>query len=145
MFDRISTRYELLNTLMTAGLHRRWNKAIIAATQLEPGDRALDFACGTGSLTRDLARRVGPEGYVLGIDFSEGMLQAAKRRPAPNIEYRLGGRYRPRRRAVGELRCGDHRLRGKEHTGPGGVVLRDGPLRGTGRDGCVPGNSAADG
>ena len=90
MFDRISTRYELLNTLMTAGLHRRWNKAIISATQLEPGDRALDLACGTGSLTRDLARRVGPEGYVLGIDFSEGMLQAAKRRPAPNIEYRLG-------------------------------------------------------
>ncbi len=90
MFDRISMRYELLNTLMTAGLHRRWNKAIIAATQLEPGDRALDLACGTGSLTRDLARRVGPEGYVLGIDFSEGMLQAARERPAPNIEYRLG-------------------------------------------------------
>ena len=90
MFDRISRRYELLNTLMTAGLHRRWNKAVIAATGLGPGDRALDLACGTGSLTRDLARRVGPEGRVLGIDFSEGMLRSARRRPAPNIEYRTG-------------------------------------------------------
>ncbi|MGI9048217.1 MAG: class I SAM-dependent methyltransferase, partial [Rubrobacteraceae bacterium] len=90
MFDRISIRYELLNTLMTAGLHRRWNKAIIAATGLRRGGRALDLACGTGSLTRDLARRVGPEGHVLGIDFSDGMLQVARQRPAPNIEYRLG-------------------------------------------------------
>ena len=90
MFDRIARRYELLNTLMTAGLHRVWNRKAARATGLRPGDRALDLACGTGSLTRDLAKEVGPHGYVLGIDFSKEMLKAAKGRPATNIEYRLG-------------------------------------------------------
>jgi demethylmenaquinone methyltransferase / 2-methoxy-6-polyprenyl-1,4-benzoquinol methylase len=90
MFDRIAGRYELLNTVMTAGLHRLWNREAVRATGLGPGGRALDLACGTGSLTRDLARRVGPGGYVLGIDFSREMLRAARSRPAPNIEYRLG-------------------------------------------------------
>jgi demethylmenaquinone methyltransferase / 2-methoxy-6-polyprenyl-1,4-benzoquinol methylase len=90
MFDRIADRYELLNTVMTAGLHRLWNRQAVRATELRPGGRALDVACGTGSLTRDLAKRVGPEGYVLGVDFSRGMLRGARSRPAPNIEYRLG-------------------------------------------------------
>jgi demethylmenaquinone methyltransferase / 2-methoxy-6-polyprenyl-1,4-benzoquinol methylase len=90
MFDRIAVRYELLNTIMTAGLHRLWNREAVRATGLRPGDDALDLACGTGSLTRDLAKRVGPSGRVLGIDFSREMLRAAKARPAPNIEYRLG-------------------------------------------------------
>lgn len=90
MFDRISRRYELLNTLMSGGLNRVWNRDAVRATGLAPGGRALDLACGTGSLSRALARRVGPEGYVLGVDFSEGMLEAARERPAPNIEYRLG-------------------------------------------------------
>ena len=90
MFDRIAERYELLNTLMTAGLHRAWNKEAVRATGLRPGDRALDLACGTGSLTRDLAKKVGPGGYVLGMDFSKEMLKTAKRRPMINIEYRLG-------------------------------------------------------
>ena len=90
MFDRIARRYELLNTLMSAGLNRVWNKKALQATGLEPGGRALDLACGSGSLTRDLAERVGPRGYVLGVDFSEEMLKVARGRPAPNIEYRLG-------------------------------------------------------
>ena len=90
MFDRIAGRYELLNTLMTAGLHRVWNRVAVRATGLGPGGRALDLACGTGSLTRDLAKRVSPEGYVLGVDFSNEMLKAAKGRPATNIEYHLG-------------------------------------------------------
>ena len=90
MFDRIAGRYELLNTVMTAGLHRLWNREAVRATGLQPGGQALDLACGTGSLTRDLARRAGPEGYVLGIDFSREMLRVAQARPAPNIEYRLG-------------------------------------------------------
>src|ERR671917_931802 len=90
MFDRIAGRYELLNTLMTAGLHRAWNRKAVESTGLRPGERALDLACGTGSLTRDLAKRVGPDGYVLGVDFSREMLRVAQERPAPNIEYRLG-------------------------------------------------------
>ena len=90
MFDRIAGRYELLNTVMTAGLNRLWNREVIRVSGLQPGDRALDLACGTGSLTRDLARRVGTQGYVLGVDFSREMLRVAQARPAPNVEYRLG-------------------------------------------------------
>ena len=88
MFDRIAGRYELMNTLMTAGLNRLWNRKVVKATGLQPGGSALDLACGTGTLTRDLAEKVGPEGYVLGIDYSTEMLRAA--RSAPNVEYRLG-------------------------------------------------------
>lgn len=90
MFDRIAGRYELLNTLMSAGLNRIWNKKALQATGLQPGGRALDLACGTGSLTRDLAKRLGPEGYVLGMDFSKEMIGAAEKRPASNVEYLLG-------------------------------------------------------
>src|SRR5215203_5363374 len=90
MFDRIAGRYELLNTVMTAGLNRLWNREVIRATGLRAGDKAIDLACGTGSLTRDLAKRVGRGGGVLGIDFSKEMLRVAQARPAPNVEYRLG-------------------------------------------------------
>jgi demethylmenaquinone methyltransferase/2-methoxy-6-polyprenyl-1,4-benzoquinol methylase len=90
MFDRIAGRYELLNTLMTAGLHRLWNRKAVEATGLCSSGRALDLACGTGTLTRDLARKAGPGGYVLGVDFSKGMIQAAKKRPTANTEYQLG-------------------------------------------------------
>lgn len=90
MFDRIAGRYELLNTLMTGGLHRVWNRRVLAEAGVRPGSRVIDLACGTGSLTRDLARRVGPEGYVLGVDFSHQMLAAARRKPLGNTEYRLG-------------------------------------------------------
>ena len=90
MFDRIAGRYELLNTLMTAGLNRVWNRGAVRAAGLRPGGRALDLACGAGALTRDLAKKVGPNGYVLGLDFSAEMLKAARTRPLPNVEYRLG-------------------------------------------------------
>ena len=90
MFDRIAGRYELLNTIMTAGLNRWWNRGVVRATGLRPRGRALDLACGAGTLTRDLAKKVGPNGYVLGMDFSAEMLKAAKTRPLPNVEYRLG-------------------------------------------------------
>lgn len=90
MFDRIAGRYELLNVVMTAGLNRIWNRKAVQAAGLRTGGRALDLACGTGSLTRDLARQAGPAGYILGMDFSPEMLRAAKKRPLPNVEYRVG-------------------------------------------------------
>ena len=90
MFDGIAGRYDLLNTMMTAGLNRLWNRRVVEAGGLNPGSSALDLACGTGSLTRDLARKVGPDGYVLGVDFSREMLRAARSRPLANVEYRLG-------------------------------------------------------
>ena len=141
MFDRIAGRYELLNTIMTAGLHRLWSRKVVRATGLGPGGRALDLACGTGSLTRDLAKKVGPEGYVLGIDFSREMLRAAQSRPSPNIEYRLGDGSRGG--TVRDLRCSDHRLRRKEHPGPRRALLGDDPVLGDGWRGGVSGDSAA--
>jgi len=90
MFDRIADRYDLLNTVMTAGLNRLWNRRVVDAATLNPGGSALDLACGTGSLTRDLAKKVGPDGHVLGIDFSKEMLRAARSRPTLNVAYRLG-------------------------------------------------------
>ncbi len=90
MFDRIAGRYELLNTVMSGGLHRLWSRRVVKETGLRQGGWAIDLACGTGSLTRELAKTVGPEGHVLGVDFSREMLRAAEARPLRNVEYRLG-------------------------------------------------------
>lgn len=90
MFDRIARSYELLNTLMTAGTNRLWNRSVLHAAGVKPGDRVLDLACGTGTLTRDLAKKARPGGHVLGVDFSKEMLREARKRPLPNVEYRHG-------------------------------------------------------
>jgi demethylmenaquinone methyltransferase/2-methoxy-6-polyprenyl-1,4-benzoquinol methylase len=78
MFDRIARVYDPLNSLMTAGLHHRWRARAADLAALAPGGRALDVASGTGDLAIELARRVGPEGTVVGSDFSEGMLELAR-------------------------------------------------------------------
>jgi len=78
MFDRIAAVYDLMNTAMTVGLHHRWRKRTADRLELGPGDSALDVCCGTGDLALELARRVGPEGRVVGCDFSERMLELAR-------------------------------------------------------------------
>lgn len=82
MFDRIADRYDLLNSVMTAGLHHRWRHRAADRAELAPGDAALDVCCGTGDLTLELASRVSPDGYVVGCDFSEPMLDLARRKAA---------------------------------------------------------------
>ncbi|MDP9271707.1 MAG: ubiquinone/menaquinone biosynthesis methyltransferase [Chloroflexota bacterium] len=79
VFDRIAPIYDLMNTVMTAGIDRRWRAAAIAAAGVEEGMSILDVACGTGALTRALAARVGPGGAVTGVDRSEPMLAHARR------------------------------------------------------------------
>ena len=78
MFDGIARVYDLMNSLMTAGLHHRWRERAADLAALRPGGRALDVACGTGDLAIELARRVGPSGTVVGSDFSEAMLERAR-------------------------------------------------------------------
>src|SRR3954454_5507864 len=78
MFDRIASVYDLMNSVMTAGLHHRWRSRAADLAAVGSGDRALDVATGTGDLAVELARRVGPEGEVLGCDFSEEMLTRAR-------------------------------------------------------------------
>jgi demethylmenaquinone methyltransferase/2-methoxy-6-polyprenyl-1,4-benzoquinol methylase len=79
MFDRIAPVYDAMNTVMTAGLDARWRRAAAAATRLGPAMSAIDVACGTGALTRELVRRVGPAGRVVGVDVSAAMLERARR------------------------------------------------------------------
>jgi demethylmenaquinone methyltransferase / 2-methoxy-6-polyprenyl-1,4-benzoquinol methylase len=83
MFDRIAGVYDPLNRVMTAGLDRHWRARAADLAELEPGDRALDVATGTGDLAFELAARVGPEGEVVGSDFSESMLEHARAKAGP--------------------------------------------------------------
>jgi demethylmenaquinone methyltransferase/2-methoxy-6-polyprenyl-1,4-benzoquinol methylase len=91
MFDRIAGVYDLMNTAMTAGMHHRWRRRAAELTELGPGDAALDVCCGTGDLAFELADRVGPDGTVVGCDFSERMLDLARgkaaRRGAPKVRF----------------------------------------------------------
>jgi demethylmenaquinone methyltransferase/2-methoxy-6-polyprenyl-1,4-benzoquinol methylase len=78
MFDRIAGVYDLLNSVMTAGLHHRWRERAADLARVGPGSRVLDVATGTGDLAIELARRVAPGGEVVGSDFSEAMLARAR-------------------------------------------------------------------
>jgi len=78
MFDRIAGFYDVMNSVMTAGLHHRWRARAADLAALRTGDSALDVACGTGDLAVELASRVGPGGGVVGSDFSDEMLERAR-------------------------------------------------------------------
>ncbi len=82
MFDRVASRYDAINSLMTAGLHHRWRERAAERAELSPGDAALDVCCGTGDLALELAARVAPGGNVVGCDFSEPMLDLAREKAA---------------------------------------------------------------
>jgi demethylmenaquinone methyltransferase / 2-methoxy-6-polyprenyl-1,4-benzoquinol methylase len=76
MFDRIAPVYDVMNHVMTAGLDRRWRKLAVREV-VWPGDRVLDACCGTGDLAVEAERRGG---RVVGLDFSERMLERARKK-----------------------------------------------------------------
>lgn len=86
MFDRLAPRYDLLNTILSGGSDARWRRRTAAAARLQAGGRALDVACGSGKLALELARRTGPHGLVVGLDFSASMLRVA-------LDHARGPRY----------------------------------------------------
>jgi demethylmenaquinone methyltransferase/2-methoxy-6-polyprenyl-1,4-benzoquinol methylase len=77
MFDRVAPRYDLANTVFSLGQDKGWRQAAAGATRLGAGEVAVDVACGTGALTRDL-QALAPEAQVVGMDFSHGMLARAE-------------------------------------------------------------------
>ena len=80
VFDSVADRYDLMNDLMSLGLHRAWKKFALAKTGLRAGQMALDVAAGSGDLARKFARMVGDSGLVVSTDISEAMLQRGRTR-----------------------------------------------------------------
>ena len=74
VFESVAGKYDLMNDLMSGGLHRAWKAFAIGQSGARPGQRVLDVAGGTGDLARDLARRVGPTGQVWLTDINSAML-----------------------------------------------------------------------
>ena len=81
VFDSVASRYDIMNDLMSAGLHRLWKRFTIDQAAVKPGDVVLDLAGGTGDLARAFAKKVGAEGHVVLADINAAMLQQGRRRP----------------------------------------------------------------
>ncbi len=80
VFDRVASRYDLMNDLMSLGLHRLWKAFAVGVARVRPGERVLDVASGSGDLARALARRAGPDGEVCVTDINRSMLERGRER-----------------------------------------------------------------
>jgi len=80
VFDSVASKYDLMNDLMSGGLHRLWKRFTLSQTGLRPGQSALDVAGGTGDLAMGLARQVGPTGHVVLSDINWEMLSRGRDR-----------------------------------------------------------------
>jgi demethylmenaquinone methyltransferase / 2-methoxy-6-polyprenyl-1,4-benzoquinol methylase len=80
VFDSVASRYDLMNDLMSAGVHRLWKRFTLALANLRPGQRALDVAGGSGDLAAGLARQVGARGLVVLTDINGAMLRRGRDR-----------------------------------------------------------------
>jgi len=89
VFESVAPRYDLMNDLMSGGLHRLWKRFCLARTGLRPGGRALDLAGGTGDLARGLARQVGRGGETILCDINPAMLARGRERL---LDSGFGGR-----------------------------------------------------
>ena len=94
VFDSVAANYDLMNDVMSGGLHRLWKKFTLARTGLRPGQHALDVAAGSGELASGMARQVGRDGCVIVSDINGPMLTVGRERMldaghAGNIGYAL--------------------------------------------------------
>jgi len=80
VFDSVASKYDLMNDLMSAGLHRAWKAYTVQVANLKAGERVLDIAGGTGDLARAFARKVGEGGVVVHTDINEAMLRQGRDR-----------------------------------------------------------------
>ena len=94
VFDSVATRYDLMNDLMSMGVHRLWKRHFIAISNIQPGQRVLDLAGGTGDIASLMSKRVGSHGSVVLSDINGAMLAVGRGRMEDrglvgNIEYSL--------------------------------------------------------
>ena len=80
VFDSVAKRYDVMNDVMSLGLHRAWKAYTVAVANLKTGDKVLDIAGGTGDLARAFARKVGVSGLVLLTDINQEMLRTGRDR-----------------------------------------------------------------
>ncbi len=92
VFHSVAAKYDLMNDLMSFGVHRLWKRITIDMSGVRPGNRVLDLAGGTGDLTRKFSKIVGPQGKVILADINSSMLNVGRDRLTDqgyvgNIEY----------------------------------------------------------
>jgi demethylmenaquinone methyltransferase/2-methoxy-6-polyprenyl-1,4-benzoquinol methylase len=80
VFDSVATRYDLMNDVLSFGLHRAWKAYAVAVAAVQPGMKVLDIAGGTGDLAGAFAKRAGPRGCVVLSDINEAMLRVGRDR-----------------------------------------------------------------
>ena len=80
VFDSVASKYDVMNDLMSMGLHRAWKAYTVAVANLRSGDKVLDIAGGTGDLSRAFAKKVGAQGMVVHTDINEAMLRQGRNR-----------------------------------------------------------------
>jgi demethylmenaquinone methyltransferase/2-methoxy-6-polyprenyl-1,4-benzoquinol methylase len=80
VFDSVAPRYDLMNDLMSMGLHRAWKAYTVLVANVRPGDQVLDIAGGTGDLALAFAKKVGATGRVVHTDINEAMLRTGRDR-----------------------------------------------------------------
>jgi demethylmenaquinone methyltransferase/2-methoxy-6-polyprenyl-1,4-benzoquinol methylase len=80
VFDSVAPKYDIMNDLMSMGLHRAWKAYTLMVANLKEGDRALDIAGGTGDLAMAFAKKVGKTGQVVHTDINEAMLRTGRNR-----------------------------------------------------------------
>ena len=80
VFDSVASKYDVMNDLMSMGLHRAWKAYTVAVANLREGQSVLDIAGGTGDLARACAKKVGPRGTVVHTDINEAMLRQGRDR-----------------------------------------------------------------
>ena len=80
MFSSVAPKYDFMNSVLSLTRHKAWRRFAVSKSGLELGGCALDVCCGTGDFAFELARKVGDEGAVTGIDFSVPMIELAKRK-----------------------------------------------------------------
>lgn len=79
IFASIAHKYDLMNTIMTFNLDKSWRKFCVDQANPQAGNRCLDVCCGTAKLTIELAKRVGTDGQVIGLDFCPEMLEVGRK------------------------------------------------------------------